>query len=327
MFYHPKLIKAGWEGLLLYPLLCELADEEGKIEEEWLDPVYLNAVTRVPVEVLTAGISGLTGLFLHPLGEGLYGLAPALGSAPPRGGGRTRAHASGHNAQPRMRAKVGSEASVCASADERPHAHEADSFEKYLNEQWGELVNRGKPLSQWITLQQDAHPSMDLMAEAKKARAWELSQKKPKRSIRRFLTNWFSRADGFNREIEIRAEGGVKHWSGMNKRERDKAISSGGSERCVTISGVSVNRDLNDNLFVLSGQDICNPKLPWRRSVSAAIKRALEGSGDPYDQDEVKAALGNYAKEPARAENDRALTWAIDQIVTDVRYELGMLPV
>ena len=87
------------------------------------------------------------------------------------------------------------------------------------------------------------------------------------------------------------------------------------------------NRDLNDNLFVLSGQDICNPRLPWRGFVSAAIKRALEGSGDPYDQDEIKAALGNYAKEPARAENDRALTWAIDQIVTDVRYELGILPV
>ena len=325
MFYHPKLVKAGWESLLLYPLLRELADEEGRIEEEWLDPVYLNAVTRVPVEVLTAGISGLTGVLLTPLGEGLYGLAHAGASAPTREGGRMRAQPSGHNAQPRMRALEGSVASVRASTDERPHAHEAVGFEKYLNEQWGELVNRGKPLHGWIALQQDAHPSMDLLAEAKKARAWELSQKKPKRSIRRFLTNWFSRADGFNREIEIRAEGGVKHWSGMNKRERDKAISSGGSERCVTINGCSVNRDLDDNLFILSGQDICNPTLPWRKFVAAAIKRALEGSGDPYDQDEIKAALG--VKEPARAENDRALTWAIDQIVTDVRYELGILPV
>ena len=327
MFYHPKLVKAGWEGLLLYPLLRELSDEDGKIEEEWLDPVYLNAVTRVPVEILTSGIAGLTGLFLHPLGDGLYGLAPALGSAPSRGGGRIQASGSAHNTQAHMRALEGSVASDRAGTDERPHAHEDGEIDKYLNKQWGELINRGKPLHEWVALQQDAHPSMDLLAEAKKARAWELRQKKPKRSIRRFLANWFSRAEGFSREIEIRAEGGVKHWSGMNKRERDKAISSGGSERCVTINGCSVNRDLSDNLFVLSGQDICNPSLPWREFVAAAIKRALEGSGDPYDQDEVKAALGNYAKEPARAENDRALTWAIDQIVTDVRYELGMLPV
>ena len=318
MLYHPKLIKAGWESLLLYPLLAELADENDLIESDWLDPVFLNSMTPVPVDVLTSGIAGLTGVLLHPAEGGHYRLAHA--------GGRARIREGGHNARSSERAIVGSEASANAYAPERPHAHEA-SFEEYVNKQWGELINRGKPLHEWITLQQDAHPTMDLLAEAKKARAWELSQKKPKRSIRRFLANWFSRAENFSKEVEIRAEGGVKHWSGLNKRERDNAIRSGSRERCFTVNGCSVNRDLDDNLFVLSGQDICNPSLPWREFVAAAIKRALEGSGDPYDQDEVKAALGNYAKEPARAENDRALTWAIDQIVTDVRYELGILPV
>ena len=321
MLYHPKLVKAGWESLLLYPLLAELADENDMIDEDWLDPVFLNSMTRVPVEVLTSGIAGLTGVFLHPTDDGPYRLAHA--------GGRARTREGGHNARSSAPAIVGGEASANACASERPHAHEAndDTFEENVNRQWGELINRGKPLHQWIALQQDAHPSMDLLAEAKKARAWELSQKKPKRSIRRFLANWFSRAENFSKEIEIRAEGGVKHWSGLNKRERDNAIRSGSRERCFTVNGCSVNRDLEDNLFVLSWQDICNPDLPWRRFVAAAIRSALEGSGDPYDQGEVKAALQNYANEPARAENDRALTWAIDQIVTDVRYELGILPV
>jgi len=310
---HPKIVGAAWEGVLLYPVLWLLSDA-GRIERDSLDPLYLSAVTRVPVGVVSAGLTALTERGVLD-GEALLACFPltCVHAPPPARTGRVPAAAS---------VERGTEGSVNVPAPVGAPAHEG--LEQYLAAQWGDLIARGKPLAGWISVQQDAHPEMDLLAEAKKARAWELSQKKPKSAIRRFLAGWFNRASGYKEETKIRAEGGVKHWSGMNKRERDKAVQENRHEHSMVVDGISITRDLRDDMFVLSGQDMTTEKLPFRGALSAVVRGKLNGNGDPYDPDPLKQVLKDGF---ARAESDRALTWAVDQIVTDVRYELGLLPV
>ena len=201
---------------------------------------------------------------------------------------------------------------------------EISELGSYLVETWGDLAERGKPLNEWVDLQTAAHPSMDLVAESKKARAWEMGQKRQKTSVRRFLGNWFNRAEGFEKEVEIRATGGPKHWSGLGPKEKDRAVAEGHWEHSQLIEGISVIRDLRDDMFVLSGQDMVNADLPFKATLSTLIKEKLEGSGDPYEPESLREKL---MEQGARAESGRALQWAIDQIVTDVRYELGLLPV
>jgi hypothetical protein len=299
---HPKIVGAAWEGVLMYPVLWLLSDD-GRIERESLDPIYLSAITRVPVGVVSAGITALTGCGV--LNEETITACFS----------RVRAC----EGAPRAVEAVGLQ-----GAGARPGAHAREGLEEYLAAQWGKLIDRGKPLAEWIVVQQAAHPEMDLLAEAKKARAWEMSQKKPKSAIRRFLAGWFNRAAGYKEETKIRAEGGVKHWSGMNKRERDKAVQENRHEHSMVVDGISITRDLRDDMFVLSGQDMTTEKLPFRGALSAVVRGKLNGNGDPYDPDPLKQVLKDGF---ARAESDRALTWAVDQIVTDVRYELGLLPV
>ncbi len=306
---HPKIVGAAWEGVLLYPVLWLLSDA-GRIERDSLDPLYLSAVTRVPVGVVSAGLTALTARGILS-GDALLACFPLAGA---------QAHV--HRVGTPASVERGTEGSVNVPAPVGAPAHEG--LEQYLAAQWGDLIARGKPLAGWISVQQDAHPEMDLLAEAKKARAWELSQKKPKSAIRRFLAGWFNRASGYKEETKIRAEGGVKHWSGMNKRERDKAVQENRHEHSMVVDGISITRDLRDDMFVLSGQDMTTEKLPFRGALSAVVRGKLNGNGDPYDPDPLKQVLKDGF---ARAESDRALTWAVDQIVTDVRYELGLLPV
>jgi hypothetical protein len=315
---NPGLLRAGWESVLLYPLLLSLADDDGFIDSDYIDPDYLSSITKAPVEVTTAGITGLLDGFL--LGEnGGFRVAPL-----------SRTHARGHADASASRvlkdeglqgARGRSPARVSAPA--RTRGNDAPMC-AYLRETWGELVDRGKPLASWAQAQEDAHPQLDLLAEAKKARAWEMSQKKKKTSIRRFLANWFNRAAGYDKEVILRAEGGPKHWSGLNRRDRDKAVSEGHHEHSMLIDGVSVVRDLRDDMFILSGQDMTDTTLPFRGVLYGIVLNRLENNGDPHDPDPMKAALKS---ESARSESDRALFWAVGQIVTDARYELGLLPV
>ena len=203
-----------------------------------------------------------------------------------------------------------------------------EGLEPYLVETWGDLVSRGKPLSEWVAGQADAHPEMDLLGEAKKAPAWDLGQKKSKTSIRRFLGNWFNRAEGFKEEGELRAkiqaEGGLAHWSGLNKRDRDAAIRSGHHDHFTLVNKVSLIRDLRDEMFVLSGQDLTHTDLPYKVEVKAAIQSRLEASEDPHQPEPIVDLLKNMG---ARPESSRALQWAMDQLVTAVRYDMGLLPV
>ena len=312
---HPRIVVCAWEGVLLYPVLWVLSDD-GALDEDRVDPAYLSVVTRVPVETVSAGVDALRGSGVL---SDQFILSRCFSS---------RTYASVPSRVPDAQALAcpgeAPEGGVNAPAHSPPPVRTREGFDAYLVEQWGDLVTRGKPLAEWVDAQVDAHPALDLLAEAKKARAWEVNQKKPKKAIRRFLGNWLNRAEGFKEETKIRAEGGVAHWSGMSKRDRERSIQEGRTEFSVLVSGVSLTRDLRDDMFVLSGQDLTSDSLPYRELLSSIIRDSLNGNGDPYDPEPFKASL---TKSEARAESDRALTWAVDQIVTDVRYELGLLPV
>ena len=306
---HPKIVGTRWEGVLLYPVLLALSDDM-RLSADHLDPLYLSAITRVPVSVVSDGVSALVGRELITEDSDGFVLTPCT----------SLMHAGERASHARALSPVGGE-SVRTVA---PAPAREESLEAYLIDTWGNLITRGKSLDKWCKSQEDAHPSLDLLTEAKKARAWEESQAKRKTAVRRFLSNWFNRAEGFKEEIKIRAEGGPKHWSGLTKRDRDAALKEGRHEHTVMVEGISLIRDLRDEMFVLSGQDLVRKKLEYRDKIKFLVRSRLESNEDPYAPDAVVEMLKEMG---ARPEAPRALQWALDQLVTDVRYDMGLLPV
>lgn len=70
-----------------------------------------------------------------------------------------------------------------------------DDLIDYLLTEWKGKLGKLGSLEAWSRAASDAHPGVDLLAEAKKARAWELANPaKTKRSVRPFLTRWWGRA-------------------------------------------------------------------------------------------------------------------------------------
>ena len=75
-----------------------------------------------------------------------------------------------------------------------------DDLLDYLLSEWPGKVGSLKTLCAWAAAARDAHPGVDLLAEAKKARAWELGNPaKKKRAVRPFLTRWWGRAQDSGR--------------------------------------------------------------------------------------------------------------------------------
>lgn len=312
---HPKIVRSSWEGVVLYPVLAVLSDEL-RLSPDEVDPVYLSAITRIPVSVVTDGISslGAVGVLFEDGDSFSLTECCSLTHACERAPVPALTPVGGVSAQALGRGRGGAGGSGAWVGD----------LEAYLIDTWGGLVARGKSLEKWVSSQEAAHPQLDLLTEAKKARAWEESQPKRKTAIRRFLSNWFNRAEGFKEEILIRAEGGPRHWSGLGKRDRDSALKEGRNEHAVMVEGISLIRDLRDDMFVLSGQDLLRSKLPYRDRVKALVQSSLEASEDPHAPGEVMKMLKEMG---ARPEAPRALQWAMDQLVTDVRYDMGLLPV
>ena len=304
---------------MLYPVLW-LHSEDGRLDEGALAPAYLSVITRAPESVCAAGLRSLDEVGLVTTYQGVATIKSCFSS---------RGHA--HEGASRSRVTDAEKAKVSLGAGARAHPPVSappreGSLESWLVETWGVLATKGKPLSDWCAAQETAHPHSDLLQEAKKARAWELTKGVSKKSIRRFLSNWFNRADEFkeDREKVIEKKANRGHWSKMSLREVELAIKSGDPVLNLIVDGVSLDRDLRDDLFILSGQDITRSELPYREALAGLIREKLGSGGDPYEQETLTAALKGLS---ARAENNRALSWAVDQIVTDVRYELGLLPV
>ncbi|MAH51329.1 hypothetical protein CMI37_36270 [Candidatus Pacearchaeota archaeon] len=186
-----------------------------------------------------------------------------------------------------------------------------DSLSQYMRATWGDkcLLNK-KPLEDWVAAQNDLHPNLDLLVEAKKARAYEESKGKYYKNARLGLNRWFNNAEKF------KAENSTDHWSGLNKSAREQEIAAGNTSYRSNVNGVSLWRDLRDDGYVLSAQDVLNPELPYMEAVRAAAEAAVGESGDPYDHEQHVKALVSLG---ARAENSQNLTFAIDQIVAELK--------
>ena len=80
-------------------------------------------------------------------------------------------------------------------AGKAQHPAPSHPLSVYVLEVWSDRkLGKLATLDAWAARQQDACPGLDLVAEAKRAAAWEDSNPgKRKRDIRRFLGSWFSR--------------------------------------------------------------------------------------------------------------------------------------
>lgn len=80
-------------------------------------------------------------------------------------------------------------------AGKAQHPDPSHPLSVYVVEVWSDRkLGKLATLDAWASRQQDACPGLDLVAEAKRAAAWEDSNPgKRKRDIRRFLGSWFSR--------------------------------------------------------------------------------------------------------------------------------------
>lgn len=76
---------------------------------------------------------------------------------------------------------------------DRPHSREA--LAEFVRSTWPKLTGNSESFEGWLASSAEAYPDVDLLAEARKARAWEQSNPtRKKKQIRRFLGNWWSRA-------------------------------------------------------------------------------------------------------------------------------------
>lgn len=359
----PKIVRAGWQGLVVWPIvLCLMKKGGGVLEEDALEPGYISLLTRVPEEVVLDGIEGLKRVGLLRLGSRTTNLGSAgvevksgfitpgwdkyqpdtrraskyrngsgsagteseqvvSGSQGTVGGSQGTVHGSqgrGECSQGRALARADAlsrpvpSCSVSSGVEgSGEEGVQEASLEQYLKTTWDSKVTRGSTsLGDWIAAQTDAHPELDLLVEAKKARAYEVSKGTDYKAIRRMLSGWFNRAEGYKEEKNS------THWSGLTKREREQEIAAGNTAYRSNINGVGLWRDLRDGSYVLSAQDILNPELPYLKLVKACVEAAMGGDEDPYDHEAHVKAL---KKKSARAENSRNLTFAIDQIVAEVK--------
>lgn len=359
----PKIVRAGWKGLVVWPIvLCLMKKGGGVLEEDALEPGYISLLTRVPEEVVLDGIEGLKRVGLLKLGSRTTNLGSAgvevkrgfitpgwdkyqpdtrraskyrngsgsivseseqvvSGSQGTVGGSQGTVQGSqgmggGSQGRPLARADALSRPVPYCSVSSRVEGSggEGDlgnSLEQYLETTWDSRVNSGSTsLGEWISIQEEAHPELDLLAEAKKARAYEASKGTNYKAVRRMLSGWFNRAEGYKEERNS------THWSGLTNREREQEITAGHTSHRSNVNGVSLWRDLRDDNYVLSAQDILNPKLPFLKLVKAGVDAAIAGNEDPYDHEAHIKAL---KKKSARAENPQNLTFAIDQIAAEAK--------
>lgn len=359
----PKIVRAGWKGLVVWPIvLCLMKKGGGVLEEDALEPGYISLLTRVPEEVVLDGIAGLKRVGLLKLGKRTTNLGSAgvevksgfitpgwdkyqpdtrraskyrngsnhagneseqvvSGSQGTVGGSQGTVHGSqgrgeGSQGRPLARADALSRPVPSCSVPSGVEGSGGEgvqeaSFEQYLETTWDSKVTRGSTgLVDWIAAQKDAHPELDLLVEAKKARAYEVSKGTNYKAVRRMLSGWFNRAEGYKEERN------TTHWSGLTKREREQEITAGNTAYRSNINGVSLWRDLRDGNYVLSAQDMLNPELPYLNIVKAGVEASVGGNEDPYDHEQHNKAL---KKKGARPENPQNLTFAIDQIVAEVK--------
>ena len=328
MLVEPKVFACGWEAVALWPWLCDLGEE---FDEGWLDPAWLSRSLGMPPEIITKGVQSLLGAELVVCSAGVC-VVPrvyAIQQGPFRGRRSwarpippvTDAHNAGTDAP--------AHDAPTHDADVPGHAHNArpgappreGDLLNYLTETW-ENGKLGK-LDEWIEKVCEAYPDMDLVGEARSARAWETANdKRTKKNIKRFLDNWFRRAWANRRQQNI--DVGTGHWSNLSRNERRRLINEGRVEwEHQHPCGVGLTRNLKDDLYILSSQDLMDERLPYRDALVEFLRGRLKANEDVHDPDKVVLLLRDMG---ARAETTRVLSWVMDTLSVDARQLEGLLP-
>ena len=82
-----------------------------------------------------------------------------------------------------------------AEPPERLEVPTGDELLDFLLDSWGGLLGKHATLARWILTSREAYPGVDLLAEARRASAWEQSNPaKKKKQVRAFLSRWWGRA-------------------------------------------------------------------------------------------------------------------------------------
>ena len=78
----------------------------------------------------------------------------------------------------------------------RPHRSQSrEALAEFVRGTWPKLTGSPESFDGWLESSAEAFPDVDLLSEARKARAWEQSNPtRKKKQVRRFLGNWWSRA-------------------------------------------------------------------------------------------------------------------------------------
>jgi hypothetical protein len=70
-----------------------------------------------------------------------------------------------------------------------------DPLVDYLVDEWSGLLGSHSTLGKWVETSREAYPGVELLAQARQARAWELGNpSRKKKAVRAFLTRWWGRA-------------------------------------------------------------------------------------------------------------------------------------
>jgi len=118
-------------------------------------------------------------------------------------------------------------------AEQAQHPDPSHPLSVYVIEVWSDRkLGKLDTLDAWAARQQDACPGLDLVAEAKRAAAWEDSNPgKRKRDIRRFLGSWLSRQQ--DRGGSTAQQPQKRTWE-MTLEERvaetDRLLAEGGTD-------------------------------------------------------------------------------------------------
>ena len=65
----------------------------------------------------------------------------------------------------------------------------------YIASHWGRRAGDPQTLADWVGVAKETFPDVDLLAESRKAAMWEADRpSRQKKIVRRFLTNWWGRA-------------------------------------------------------------------------------------------------------------------------------------
>tara|TARA_R110002012_G_scaffold306943_2_gene512112 strand:+ start:95 stop:868 length:774 start_codon:yes stop_codon:yes gene_type:complete len=221
-FLHESLGKASPHARLLFISLWTQADREGRLR--WL-PLRIHGEAfphepRVSVDKLAAELVEADVLILYRIKDRTFAQIPGFPKwqrphknetasrcpGPPEVGGPLAGQRTTNDGPDteygiritgyEIRNKDSSSKSLVQDNAEAvvPDPLPDGPVAVFLLDTWPRGLGKSSTLGRWIKQSEKAFPAVDLLGEARKASAWELSQPSRKKTqVRAFLTRWWSR--------------------------------------------------------------------------------------------------------------------------------------